>query len=424
MGSSNSSTQIPRFQHKEFSTPYKIDSMEAVILDHYLKGLIQPSVPISMAYSQINKLYSERNPGVLTQGMEVEKLLTELRRYYYDCGYETIDQMSPSFLSKTIALSVRSVFENIRDTGVLPSGFPYIGPGSDMYFDLIRSKEYEVSRESLKDYTDFLGTLFVNGTFYENLIFLGMGDGAEISATLNSLSDHVTKKIKSITMVDMTLSGMKHVVEKFNVDPIISSLPDLEIIGRVSRFEDVKITARRDETYSGNLYLWVGKTSGNFKILDYLNILNGFTADGSSVITDFGIYDNKSELLYIKNQYEGDRNRDFLLSNLVTLLKDLGCSNSHLNEINRSFRVSLQPEKDFQTFISINSEVTLPNSVVDIIEDRFGFIVPNDITLMQSYRRKMIDLIDVLQSYGYSLNQLYRVKGKSDIFTLVERTIS
>ena len=76
------------------------------------------------------------------------------------------------------------------------------------------------------------------------------------------------------------------------------------------------------------------------------------------------------------------------------------------------------------SFISINSEVTLPNSVVDIIEDRFGFIVPNDITLMQSYRRKMIDLIDVLQSYGYSLNQLYRVKGKSDIFTLVERTIS
>ena len=415
------SSQIPRFEHKQFHTPYKVDSMEAVILDHYLRGLIKPSVPISMAEQEISELFSKRYPGVLVHGAEIDKIVTELRRFYYDCGYETIGEMSPDFLSKSIALSVRSVFENVRDTAVLPSGFPYIGPGADMYFNLIHSSGYDVSRESLNDYTDFLATLFVNGTFYENLIFLGMGDGAEISATLNSLSEPVTKKIKSITMVDMTLSGMKHVVNKFKTDPTITKLPDLEIIGRVSRFEDVKITARRDETYDGNLYLWIGKTSGNFKMKEYINILNGFTADGSSVITDFGIYQNIDELNQIKSQYEGDRNREFLLTNLVTILKDLGCDDSQIRQVYDSFRVSLLPEPDFQTFISINSEVTLPDSVVGTIQDRFGFEVPNDITLMQSYRRKMIDLIDVLQSYGYNLNQLYRVKGKNDIFTLVER---
>ena len=85
------SSQIPRFEHKQFHTPYKVDSMEAVILDHYLRGLIKPSVPISMAEQEISELFSKRYPGVLVHGAEIDKIVTELRRFYYDCGYETIE---------------------------------------------------------------------------------------------------------------------------------------------------------------------------------------------------------------------------------------------------------------------------------------------------------------------------------------------
>ena len=416
------SSSVPRYRSRTQSDePFmQYHSKGAVVLNSYLSDLVNLEDLISLNDDDLDAICNIPRFKDC-KDKPLEEVFYKLRAYYQDIGYETLPEMSADFINRSISIAVRDILEYTSINHSLPSGFPYVGSkGTNLYFELVDSSGYNVSRESYRHYVNFLKSISIT-TFFENLIFLGAGNGSEIEATLNNLPESILQKVKSVNTIDMTLSGIKHTFDKLKHDGTFRKFPHIELIGQVSQFEDVKVASRSDEYYKGNLAILIGKTSGNFNFQNLIEILNGFSSDGGNVLVDFGLFDTREQLTEISEMYKSDLNKRFLLSNLIRILTDLGCTPDMMTKIYDSFQVIIESEENYSDFMSIRSVVSIPDEVNVILQDKFKLELPNQITLMDSYRRKLPAITQAFHDAGYFLNQLYTSPDKKSLFTLAER---